>query len=362
MKVGIIGLPNVGKSTIFNALTASDIPANNYPFCTIEPNVGIVPVPDPRLDNIAKIANSAKVIPAAMEFVDIAGLVAGAATGEGLGNKFLANIKEVDAIAHIVRCFSDKNISHVNGEIDPIKDIEIINTELLLADIENLEKRIHVLEKKSRGSDKEAKEKLFLIEKVLNSLNHGNPYNKKNLDEKSLKHFHEFNLLTDKKTLYVCNIDEDSLLNGNEFSKRVKKNFSEKNIETINISANIESQISSLPVKEQEEFLNSLKLSESGLNKLIKKGYQILNLITFFTSGPKETRAWTIKSGSLAPKAGGKIHSDFEKGFIRAETINYNDLIKEGSITKAKESGKLRAEGQEYQIEDGDVLNFRFSV
>jgi len=362
-KCGIIGLPNVGKSTLFNALTqTSQAQAENYPFCTIEPNIGEVDVPDQRLEKLSKISESEHTIPTRITFVDIAGIVEGASKGEGLGNKFLANIREVDAVIHIVRCFDDENITHVNGKIDPIKDIEIINTELILADIESLENRIPNLEKKERGDDKDAKEKINLIEIILKDLNEGKLFNTKNLEEDQRKYLKEFQLLTTKKSLYVCNIDEKSINQENDFVKIVDNYLDNDNHKKIIISADIESQLSLLDESDKIEFLESLNLSEPGLNKLIREGYNTLELITFFTSGPKESKAWTIKRGSLAPNAAGKIHTDFEKGFIKAETISYEELNKIGNFSSAKDNGKIRSEGKEYEIRDGDVVNFRFNV
>ena len=361
-RCGIIGLPNVGKSTLFNALTrTSAAQAENYPFCTIEPNIGEVDVPDKRLEVLSKINTSKKILPARLTFVDIAGLVKGASQGEGLGNQFLSNIKEVDAVAHVVRCFEDDNITHVNGQIDPIKDIEIIETELLLSDIANLEKRQTSLEKKAKSNDKESKEKLILIEEVLKKLNNNILFNFKSLDEKNQKYFQEFSLLTGKKMIYVCNVDEESAKSGNQYSKKIDEYGLNKEINVIKISASIESQISELSDEDRDEYIRSLGLVEPGLNTLINEGYNALDLITYFTSGPKETKAWTITKDTLAPESAGKIHTDFEKGFIRAETINYDELINFSNYNEAKDAGKIRLEGKEYEVKDGDIMNFRFN-
>ncbi len=361
-KCGIVGLPNVGKSTLFNALTqTAAAQAANYPFCTIEPNTGDVAVPDERLEILAKIASSMEIIPTKLTFVDIAGLVRGASKGEGLGNQFLANIRECDAIAHAVRCFEDKDITHVEGKIAPVDDIETVETELMLADLESLEKRAPALEKKAKGGDKEAKAGLVLAERCLALLRAGKPARLAEVKEDEEKLFKGLGLLSSKPVLYVCNVEEACAGRGNEFSSAVEARAREEGAAAVIVAAKIESEIAVLAADEQKDYLEAVGLKEPGLNRVIRAGYGLLRLITYFTAGPKETRAWTVPQGTKAPQAAGVIHTDFEKGFIRAETIAYSDYVSCNGESGAREAGKFRLEGKDYVVADGDVLHFRFA-
>ncbi len=362
-KTGIVGLPNVGKSTLFNALTrTAAAQAANFPFCTIEPNVGEVSVPDPRLDKLAEIAGSQKIIPARMTFVDIAGLVKGASKGEGLGNQFLANIRECDAIAHVLRCFEDGDVTHVEGRVDPIADAEVIETELMLADMESIEKRLQNLSRKIKGGDKEAIEQDMLLRRALAALEEGRPARSVEISDDEQKNWKILQLLTAKPVLFVCNVDEESAASGNEHSARVAEMAAQQGAASVVISAAIEEEISQLDRDEAEAFLEEMGLEEAGLDRLIRAGYELLHLQTYFTVGPKEARAWTIRKGTLAPQAAGVIHGDFERGFIRAETISYDDFIKYGGEQGAKEAGKMRIEGKSYEVQDGDVMHFLFNT
>ena len=362
-KCGIVGLPNVGKSTLFNALTqTASAEAANYPFCTIEPNVGEVGVPDPRLTKLAGIASSKEIIPTRLTFVDIAGLVRGASKGEGLGNKFLSHIREVDAVAYVLRCFEDGDITHVENRIDPLADAETVETELMLADLESLEKRASQTEKKAKTTgDKDAKALFALMEKPLALLREGKPARMAQIAPEDMAAFRALQLLTSKPVVYVCNVDEASAATGNAFSKVVEARAKTEGAVAVIISAKIESEFSSLGVEDRDAFLAEMGLKEAGLNRLIHSGYQLLDLVTYFTVGPKEARAWTITRGTKAPAAAGVIHTDFEKGFIRAETIAYNDYATLGGEVPAKEAGKMRLEGKEYVVQDGDVMHFRFA-
>jgi GTP-binding protein YchF len=362
---GIVGLPNVGKSTLFNALTATAAAqAANFPFCTIEPNVGKVGVPDPRLDQIAKIADSAKIVPAQLEFVDIAGLVKGASQGEGLGNQFLTNIRETDAIIHVLRCFEDDDITHVDGSVDPIRDAETIETELLLADLESLEKQITNIERKAKGGDKELVAQVDLMKRVKSSLDQGLPARSVKADNPDEERWVKtMGMLTAKSILYVCNVSEDDAQNGNEWSDKVAAMAAEKGASSVVICASIESEIAQLEsVEERNEFLETIGLEEAGLDRIIKAGYKLLGLQNYFTAGPQEARAWTIKKDSKAPQAAGVIHGDFEKGFIKAEVIAFEDYVGNNGEQGAKDAGKMRQEGKEYIVADGDVILFRFNV
>ncbi|WP_341368683.1 redox-regulated ATPase YchF [Yoonia sp. BS5-3] len=358
-KMGIVGLPNVGKSTLFNALTkTAAAQAANFPFCTIEPNVGEVAVPDARLDKLAAIASSKQVIPARMTFVDIAGLVKGASKGEGLGNQFLANIRECDAIAHVLRCFEDDDITHVDGRVDPVADAEVIETELMLADLESIEKRLQNIVRKVRGGDKDAVQQERLMKLAQEALENGKPARTVAVDEDDAKAWRMLQLLTTKPVLYVCNVEEDSAGSGNSQSARVGEMAAAQGNSHVVISARIEEEISQLEADEAEMFLGEMGLEEAGLDRLIRAGYALLHLQTYFTVGPKEARAWTIKEGASAPQAAGVIHGDFERGFIRAETIAYEDFTELGGEQAAKEAGKMRAEGKGYIVKDGDVMHF----
>lgn len=361
---GIVGLPNVGKSTLFNALTqTAAAEAANYPFCTIEPNIGRVNVPDKRLSQLAEVAGSKEIIPTQLEFVDIAGLVKGASKGEGLGNQFLSNIREVDAILHVLRCFEDGNVTHVEGDVDPLRDAEIIEMELILADMESLEKRLPNLERKVRGQDKEAIQQINIIKRVLEVLHAGKPARCTEISEDERRAFKMLQLITSKPMMYVCNVAEDEAVEGNELSRKIAEMAEKENAQSVVISAKIEEEIASLDSEEEKhEFLESLGLAETGLSRIIHSGYRLLDLITFFTIGPKEAHAWTVRRHAKAPEAAGVIHTDFEKGFIRAETIACDDYIQFKGENGAKEAGKMRLEGKEYIVSDGDVMHFRFNV
>ena len=362
-KMGIVGLPNVGKSTLFNALTkTAAAQAANFPFCTIEPNTGEVNVPDPRLDKLAAIAKSKEIIPARMTFVDIAGLVKGASKGEGLGNQFLANIRETDAIAHVLRCFDDGDVTHVDGRVNPVEDAEVIETELMLADLESIEKRRAGLVRKLKGNDKDAQQQDRLLAAAQEALENGQPARTVEVDEEDKKAWKMLQLLTTKKILYVCNVDESDAASGNAYSKAVEEMAAAQGAASVVISAKIEEEISQLDDEDMGMFLEELGLTEAGLDRLIRAGYELLHLETYFTVGPKEARAWTIREGTMAPQAAGVIHGDFERGFIRAETIAYDDYVELGGEGPAKEAGKMRAEGKGYMVKDGDVLHFLFNA
>ncbi len=361
VKCGIVGLPNVGKSTLFNALTKAGIQAENYPFCTIEPNVGIVPVPDPRQDKLAEIVVPEKTIPTTMEFVDIAGLVEGASKGEGLGNKFLANIRETDAICHVVRCFEDDDVVHVAGKINPLDDIAVIDTELALADMDSIEKAIHRYTKVAKSGDKDAKAKLVVLDKVKAQLDEGNAVRALDLDEDAQAMLHEFFLLTNKPTMYIANVAEDGFENNPMLDKVVAHAEAEGSV-VVAVCAAMEAEMVELEDEDLKEFLSELGLEEPGLNRVIRAGYSLLNLQTYFTAGVKEVRAWTVKVGATAPEAAGVIHTDFQKGFIRAEVMAYEDFVEFNGEQGCKEAGKLRLEGKEYIVKDGDVMHFRFNV
>lgn len=360
-KCGIVGLPNVGKSTLFNALTKAGIGAENFPFCTIEPNAGVVAVPDPRLDRIADIVKPEKVVATTMEFVDIAGLVAGASKGEGLGNQFLANIRETDAIAHVVRCFEDDNVIHVANKIDPLDDVDVINTELALADLDSVEKQHNRQTRAAKGGDKDAKALVALCEKILPALNEGQPVRSVELNDDERKLIKQMQLLTSKPTLYIANVNEDGF-EDNPHLDRVREMAAQENAVVVAICNKLEAEIAELDDEERDEFLADLGMEEPGLDRVIRAGYELLGLHTYFTAGPKECRAWTVKKGATAPQGAGVIHTDFEKGFIRAEVIAYDDYITLGGEAKAKDAGKWRLEGKDYVLNDGDVVLFRFNV
>jgi GTP-binding protein YchF len=362
-KCGIVGLPNIGKSTLFNAMTQTvSAESANYMFSTVQPNIGDVAVPDARLDKLAAIAKSAKIVPTRINFVDIAGLVRGASRGEGLGNQFLAAIRESDAIVHVLRCFEGGDVTHVESKIDPVSDAETVDTELMLADLESLERRIPAIEKKSKGGEKEAAAQIALMTKAVTLLREGRPARHAQLSPEERERYRQLGLLTQKPVLYVSNVDEASASDGNALSARVATMAKEQGAGAIAVSAKIEEELTQLPPEERDEFLSGLGLKEPGLNRLIRAGYDLLGLITFFTAGPKEARAWTVEKGAKAPRAAGIIHSDFEKGFIRAETIAYDDYIAGNGEAGAREAGKFRLEGKEYAVQDGDVMHFRFNV